>query len=380
MRRLYPVLFVLVLTAPAQGEEVRMTLRQCLERALNASLEIREGRHLPRIAATGIPEAAAEFDHLFSFRTSTGAEKVRTGSAFESESGQREEIYEAELGLSRKLSTGGIYTFGARTRRFETDLPFFSPATGQLSFRRSTLWTSGLTLGVTQPILREAGPSYNLARTRLAETDWRRAGQEYRAVVHSTLAAVERAYWRLVFLRENLLVKRHSLKVAEELQRVSRRRLEAGAGTRIEVVQAEAGVADREKEMILAEARVGNAEDLLRSFVYPFTDDPRRETTIVPTDEVGPPPKSETSGTAERIRLAFDTRPDVLSAKEGLEAAGIRVVQTENDLLPRLDVFGNFGYTGLDGTFADSAGELRTFDFPAWEVGIVLEIPWGNRG
>jgi len=82
---------------------------------------------------------------------------------------------------------------------------------------------------------------------------------------------------------------------------------------------------------------------------------------------------------ADRIRTAFENRPDVLAAKQALEASGIRVVQTENGLLPKLDVFGTYGYSGIESKFVRSVDELTSFDFPAWEVGLAFEFPIGNR-
>jgi outer membrane protein TolC len=370
MKRTLPLLLLLVAGAPARGDEVPLTLRQCLERAKVAALEIREGRHLPMIASTRVVEAESEFDHLFSFQTSGGVTKVPPSTVFEDEDGIREQHFAGEAGISQKVKTGGIYSFGFQTRRLHTESGFF---------RASTLWTSDLALSVAQPLLRGAGTEYNESRTRLAEAEVRRAGHEYRGILHATLAAVECAYWRLVFRREDLKVKEHSKEVATELERVASRRLDAGAGTRVDLVQAEAGVAEREKDLILAAAAVRHAEDILRYFVFPFPDDTQQDVRIVPTDRVDENPAALSDSPADRIGTAFEHRPDVLAMKERLLAAGIRVDQTDNELLPRLDAFGTYGYSAIDDTFTHSLDELREFDFPAWEVGLVFEIPIGNR-
>lgn len=370
-RYLWLLLLLLLPATVARGEEVELTLRDCLERAMVAALEIREGRHIPRIAETRIAEEVSEFDHLFNFRAAGGQSKRESGNQLGGAEEIREQRFDGEIGISQRTVTGGIYTFGFQTNDTVTNSSFFT---------KRPLWTSGFLLSVNQPILRTGWQEYNESRTRLAEAELRGAREEFRSVAESTLAAVERSYWRLVYFREDLKVKRHSHRLALELLRVSQRRLDAGAGTRIELVQAEAGVAEREKDMILAEHLVQNGEDVLRSFLYPFPDDPGKEVTVVPTDGVDLEPVESKEEVWDRVSRAFDSRPDLLAAQERLEAAGIRVRQSDNELLPRLDFFGSYGYSGIDDTFGGSVKEAYSFDFPNWEVGLVLEVPLGNRG
>jgi len=356
--------------AAARGEEVRLTLAECLEQALGAAPEIREAGYRPPIAETGVREADSEFDHLLSFRTSGGLAESEVGSFFGGADTLREQTFSAEATLEQRVRTGAVYSFGFQTDDLVTNNRFFS-------FRPQ--WTNRFVFRVSQPVLRTGGRTYNETATRLAESELRASEEEYRRVTEGTLASVERAYWNLVFLRKDRDVRRQSLVVARELLRVAEKRLELGSGTRIESVQAEAGVAEREKELILAEARVRNAEDVLRSFLYPFGDGAAAEVRIVPTTAVGEPGDEPGAGTDDRIRAAFDERPDVLVAKERLEAAGIRVVRAENELLPRLDVFGRVGLSGLEDTFPDAAEPIFEGEFVAWEIGISLEVPLGNR-
>jgi outer membrane protein TolC len=367
----WSLLLLVAAASPGHAQEQRkMTLKDCLTAALENALPIREVRHDPPIAKTEIREAEADFDHLLSFRTSGGLSNTPVGSALAGADELREQTFNFESNFEKRLRSGGRYSVSLRTRDLLTNNSFFTVR---------PQWTSALFLTVQHPLLRFAGTDYNASRIRIAESGYRSSGETYRGVVIATLAAVERAYWNLVFVRENLAVKRHSLRLAEELLRISQRRQEAGAGTRIEVVQAEAGVAEREKEVILAENRVRNAEDLLRSFVLPFADLPETEVRIVPQDEVEGAAPRMSGGLPARLRRAFEARPDVLALTESLAAAGIRVLQAENELLPRLDVYGTVGLQGLDDHIGGSLGDVGRADFTAWEVGISLEIPIGNQ-
>jgi len=357
-------------TPAARAEEVPLSLVECLKRALGASLEIKSGRYLSPIAGTAIVEAESEFDHLFSFRTGGGKSITAAGSFFAGAEELKEQTFFGELEVGQRIRTGGYYSFGFQTKDLVTNNRFFK-------FR--PMWTSGLTFRFEQPLLRSAGVTYNEVQIRLAEKNLTAAEADYRGVLESTMGRVEHAYWNLVFLREDDQVKKYSLRVAERLLEISKRRLAAGAGTKVEVIQAEAGVAEREKQEILADQAIRTGEDALRAFVFPFAKDAMREIRIVPTDSVEGGLPTVDEGLEGRIKLAFDLRPDVIAARARLESAGIRVVQKENELLPRLDVFGSLGYSGLDDTVSGSTDSIWRFEYPAWQIGISLEVPIGNR-
>lgn len=367
------VLFLLLGAAPATAaEEVSMTLEECLARALDSSWRIREGSFAPPIAETRVTEAESAFDPLFTFRASGGQRQEPATSFFSGAKEVNEQTFDASVDLSERTRLGTIWSLGFQTNDLQTNSQYFN-------YRPQ--WSDTFTFSVTQPLLRGGWRAVNEAQTKLARADLRAANADFRAVLQDTLASAERAYWRLVFLRGDLALKRRSLETAKELLRVAQKRLDAGAGTRIEVVQAEAGVAEREKDVIAAESALSDGEDLLRSFVFPFPDTEGEEIRIVPADDVASMGGAGASvDTSDRIRTAFASRPDVQAFTERLEAAGIRVVQAENDLLPRLDVFGQIGFLGIDDGFFQALQPLPTGDYPAWQVGITLEIPLGNRG
>jgi outer membrane protein TolC len=355
----------------AAAGEVPLTLEECLRRALEASLQIREGRFVPEIAETYISEAESEFEHLLSFNTFGGKSRIPSGTVFAGGDKIEEQSFGADAAIGQKVRTGGTWSFGFQTSDLVTDSFFYTirPA-----------WTNSFSFRVRQPVLRRGGISYNEANIRSAEASTRAARAEYRNLLERTLAGVERSYWLLVYAGADLEVKRHSLRVAEELLRISRRRLEAGAGTRIEVVQAEAGIAQREKELILAEHRLASSRDVLRSFVFPFVEkNGEQEFLIAPRDSASPSPTPPSGNLESRIRLAFERRPDVEATKEALEAAGIRVSQRENELLPQVDAFGRVGLAGLEESFSESSRIAMSRRFPTWEVGISVEIPLGNE-
>ena len=82
-----------------------------------------------------------------------------------------------------------------------------------------------------------------------------------------TTRNVKNAYWDLVFAINNLAVQRQSLQLAQQSFRDNRARVEIGTMAPLDIVQAEAEVAQREEGVILAEAAISRAEDTLRALI-----------------------------------------------------------------------------------------------------------------
>jgi outer membrane protein TolC len=81
---------------------------------------------------------------------------------------------------------------------------------------------------------------------------------------------VKNACWDLSFAIASLTVQQQSLQLARESLRNNRTRVEVGTMAPIDIVEAEAEVANREA-VILAEAAISQAQDRLRALIL----DPR---------------------------------------------------------------------------------------------------------
>ena len=127
---------------------------------------------------------------------------------------------------------------------------------------------------------------------------------------------------------------RASLGLAQELLRKNRIMVQVGTLAPLEIATAEASVADRQFQIISAEAAIGTAEDALRRLMGLDADSPSWQLRIVPIDEaefhaayVDP---DETLAAAlsgrselEAARLAIATAEAVDRAVEGLSDAQV---------------------------------------------------------
>jgi outer membrane protein TolC len=209
------------------------------------------------------------------------------------------------------------------------------------------------------------------------------------------ITTVEQAYWDLVYARQNLDVKKESLGLAQELYRITKIKIDVGSQAPIDIVQTESGVAQRELDIITAVQAVGDAEDRLKRLLN-FAAVNRWNDHIIPTDEV----RVETASIdlASGIEQALLSRPEIRGAIYSSANSRINYDYAHNQLLPQLDLFANYGYSGLGGPihvndpvtgqptgvviagdWNDAFSQVTHRDFKNWTAGINFSIPIGNR-
>ena len=93
-----------------------------------------------------------------------------------------------------------------------------------------------------------------------------------RESVVQTTAAVKQAYWTLKATLANVTVQQRSLELAQELVRQNKARVDIGQTPPLDLLQAEAEVAQRRENLIRANTAVGDAEDRLRRLIMDPAD------------------------------------------------------------------------------------------------------------
>src|SRR5438128_1694839 len=177
--------------------------------------------------------------------------------------------------VTQLAPTGGTFSLGISANRASTNSTFFfvNPS-----------YTTGLTLSLTQPLLRNFGRDTTTWLIRTSRNDRDASYQTFVRSVQGTVNAVEQAYWDLVYALRNLEVKKEALRIAQDLNRITRIKIDVGSLAPIEITQTEVGIATAEQDIITAEGLIGDAQDRLKR---QLTMDPARwSTPIIPTDQV----------------------------------------------------------------------------------------------
>ncbi len=241
-------------------------------------------------------------------------------------------------------------------------------------FQLNPSYTPQLRVELRQPLLRGAGLEANLAPVRLAENAALAADMTYAEALLGGVLAVEQAYWDLVRAEEELRFQERSYASAQKLLEDQRRRQEVGAAATLDVIIAQAGLAERREGLIVAENALEAARDGLVRLVRPSGDAARWDVLIVPTDRPWQASPADVDLTGA-VELARARRPDLKRAHVALDSARRTAALRENEALPVLDVFGSLTEDGLGGQHHNAWSSLGSGRFYSWTFGLRAELP-----
>ena len=358
---------------------ITLTLRDAVMQALENNLDIQVSRHSRDAQLTDIIFEQAKFDPTVQLggrydrmvaplnRPIFGLGGVTIGN--------EPDIFDQNdtrlnLGYTQRLLTGGSYDLTFDTNR--------NSVAGTTGFLFNPSYGSNLSFNLTQPLLRNLGPTVNKTSITLARNAAAVEQLQLVQQVLSVTAQVEQTYWELVFARENLKVARATLKAAEELLASNREKVKAGVMAEVEALQAQAGVASRIEQILLANKTVQDQEDQLRRLLSQSEWNLTQTTPLIPLDE--PSQHRPDMPLKANITQALEHRPEVLQAKKNLNSSQVQTQFAKNQLLPDLSFQGGLGLAGLGNNPSNSWDRMGSTDFYNMGGGLVLSYPLGNRG
>lgn len=372
--------------AQTQTEEQSFSLQQVLNFALKNNLDIEVEKYNPEIRSSDIVAAKSRFDPLFTANINANDAAQPTGSRLAGEGSLSSENVDYNFTLDHRLKLGTLYNVVFNNSRIRTNQLFTSV---------NPRYDSSLFANFTQPLLKNFGVDINMAPIRIAEKDRLAADHRLRQRVLDIALEVEQTYWNLVFVRRELEVIKQSLIYARDLYENNKKQVEVGTMAPLDVVVAEAAVAEQEQAMITAEALIQNTEDRLKTLMTGSKQVIEWKRPIIPSDapKAEPVPYSE----EEAIQRALVENPDLQALRADVEAGTLNTKLAANSLKYQLDLKASVGYSGLGGErilfsddifnpvpigtlpggYSDALSSL--FDNRTWSVGFFVGIPIGNR-
>lgn len=294
-----------------------------------------------------------------------------------------------------RRNLGGIDRFDQRNNLYSAGLEWFAPTGANVGFRyelrdlennlqgndgldfeteSGNEYVTFIGLDITQPLLRGFGEDVTFAEIRLAAGESRLAYEEYRRQMMVILSSAEAAYWNLYFAQEQEAFRKRSVEVAARILEDERVRLEAGRGTEIDVILAEAAVAERQAALAEAAFRRVEASNAARSFL---SADPNDRVLLVAEDSPGG--AESDSEFAGSFAIAKELNPDLRSARIRSEMSTVRVDFARDRKEPELNLTASGGFNGLGTSLDDSWEDVTDGEYPVWSLGVELRIPIGNE-
>jgi outer membrane protein TolC len=353
--------------------DLRLSLREAVLLALKNNLDIAIANYNPKITAESITIAKAVFDPVASL-TGDANKSVTPSVVDPALSGARVikvENQDLNASLTQSLPIGGSYSLSLINNRQDTN-------SARANINPS--YKTGLTLSVTQNLLKNFGVDVNTAPIKIARNNQAISVTQFRQQANQVITNVHNGYWNLVFAIENLEVQKRSLRLARELEDLNKARVRAGVAAPVEVTQAEAQAAAQVQNVILAEKAIKDAEDQLKLIINLPDAEKIWARTIVPAD--APPFEVVQVGGEASIQEALEKRPEYAAAKLTLQNTELNLRVARNQLLPSLQFQGNVGLNGLnskDEGLGSDYGNLTSGDFYSWSAALVLSYPLGNR-
>jgi len=345
-------------------EEVSLTLEQVRAATLSNNLELRVALIDPVVSAERITEEEARFEAVF--RPRAGYRENDSPTFDVTASNQQDSVF-AGAGVDIPLRTGGRVSVDLLESRSETSNPFFT---------LNTAYNADLTVSVSQPLLRGAGRRANTYTIRVAAYQDQITQARTKLEIIRQLAAADRAYWILDAARRALDVAQRQYELATEQLERARRRVDAGDVAEIELIRAEAGLADRLEAIIIAENAVLQQQRTVKRIINQPGLELQTKTMIVPASNPDP------------VRYEFDSDlladEAVLARMEMLElelllAQDMSSIEfAKNQALPSFVLDYQYSIGGLGATFQGANDQLAENNFESWSIGVSGQIPLGN--
>ncbi len=275
--------------------------------------------------------------------------------------------YRATAGLTKTNVLGGQWAVNW------TDTYTQFGGAGPLALNPQNL--SALEVSYTQPLLQGGGYQVNMAPIVIARLNTDQSFFQYKDSVQELVRGVIEAYWNLVLARINVWARRIQVQQSEEQFRREEARHKTGLADISNVAQARVTYNQFRANLVAAEADQLTREAALRNILgLPPSDGRQIVPVSAPTNQRLMPKWDEV------VRLAEQRRPDIIELKLVTEADRVRLLQSENQALPRLDAVALYRWNGLSGTMPNGQHIASTpGQFPDWSLGVNFSVPLGLR-
>src|SRR5438132_6679175 len=310
--------------AQPANDTLQLTLEDAVHRAVENNPDLAIVRLGTEVEAAHVGESKGAFTPVFSTIFGRSSSVTPPSNFLLGDRGVDTNDWFSSTGVRQRLPRGaGTWSVSWDTARTTTNNPIssFDPSL-----------QSGVQIAFSQPLLRDrkidpARQQYIIPKRNQASSELR-----FRESVVQTVAAVKHAYWTLKATKANVLVQQRSLELAGELARQTKIRVDAGQIPPLDLVQAEAEVAQRRENLIRANTTAEDAEDRLRRLIMDPADATFWRMRIDPLEE--PTDHGAMPDVDAAVANALKGRYDLARAGHDLENAKTNVAFLTNQKLP----------------------------------------------
>lgn len=200
---------------------------------------------------------------------------------------------------------------------------------------------------VTQPLLQNRTNLQYLTPLRIARAQILITAKQNAATINNSLEQVALNYWDAVLARDNIHVSEQSLELAKKSYDHDKLALDLGAISKLQILQSESSVADRERALIQAQYNYKVVLDGLRRSIGADLTPKMRDTEIVLDDDPSElPDKATILPFEDALAKALQNRPEVEIAQGNLRVDDLNAKASRDQLLPVVNLQAQGGSSG----------------------------------
>ncbi|MBK7947460.1 MAG: TolC family protein [Deltaproteobacteria bacterium] len=322
------------------GEGQPMGIEEAVAMSIQNGLGVEVERFGPLIAEANADASWGSYDPTVSGDYLYDVAKALNVSPFNSAPLNRDRTHGGSVGVNQMIP----YLGASLDARFSSN----SFATRSSFAQYEQQYNTSFFLSATVPLLRNLVWNQNWTNVKLTGFQSDAASQQFLRALMDTVQATVNSYCGLVAARDRVRVAQKSLETARALLDQTRTQYEVGVVSQVEVVEAEAGVANREFDLIRNANEYRNAQDVLIDAVLGAELKPATELQIVPTAALTAHGIKSIDVEGD-VAQAFENRPELKIAQSVIEQGEVSLKFAKSQRLPQLDVVGRYGYVGIGG-------------------------------
>jgi HAE1 family hydrophobic/amphiphilic exporter-1 len=329
-------------TSAQKQDEMRISLRQAIEMALANNKDIELARQNALMADWDLKTVFSQYEAHSTFNSSYEHTKVPINSFLSG--GVNGSVIQSDLMAGYRLEGltpqgGGNYHIDFATRRFTTNNIFAA---------LNPQYPSDLSVHFNQPLVRGRIFPARIKDIEIAKKNQQLTDTEFRKIATETIVNVKRAYWDLVFARNDVTIQGEVLRDTRNQLDLNKRRAATGVLAVSDVSRWDARAAESEQIAYRATENVTRTENTLKNLIAENASSDLWDASLIPTDVLDSDAMTVTLQQA--VAAALETRLELRETEIAAEINAIEQRYFSDQSRSQVDLVSSYGVAGLGGT------------------------------
>ncbi len=342
-------------------EVISLSLDEVSRLALENNFDVQLAKFDAYIARNDLLEAVSVFDTILTAKASFKSDQLKKSSTI---AGSKALTNDYSLGVSKKLPTGTTIGVEVSDTRSATNSSFAAINPSHEALAK---------VSVNQALGKNFFGLIDRNKIKITRKDIENSEWTSLERIENSLAGVQKAYWKVVMLTEELEITREEYHRARKLYEIYKNKIRFGLIEDPDLFGSEANMLQRQNNVLNVIDRLNSAKDELLLLL----NQDSRNIRIKPEDSLRL--ERDTVDFYEALRLAVENRKDYKIAKNEVEKNSLSLVTKSNSLWPEIDLEASFARNGLTRQYKEAFQQVYNEDNPELFVGVTIKVPLENN-